>query len=154
MSSQSSSHTSFPTLFEQTYPNFTTFLSDNRCLNLALALGLPPPNDLQLTHIEHDRSMTQIIPQLSPPPSPTHPDTPDPIGAFINEIMNSNEELDATYELQLQAANILHHSIDLWVNELPQKIEPVCHQHMQTLTPTKDKAPTEVNEQRYRLWIY
>ena len=99
MSSQSSSCTSSPTLFEQTYPNFATFISNNRCLNLALALGLSLPNNLKLTHIKHDGSMTQIIPQLSPPPSPTHPDTPNPIGVFINKIMNSDEKLDATYKL-------------------------------------------------------
>ena len=66
-----------------------------------------------------------MIPQLSLPPSPTYPDTPNPVGAFIAEITNSNEELDAAHKLHLQAANILRSSVNLCINESPQRIGPV-----------------------------
>jgi hypothetical protein len=151
MSSQSSSHTSSPTPFEQAFPNYQAFLSDNRHITSALACSLPPPTDLQLTH---NQPINQIIPRLSPPPSPTHPDTPDPIGAFIAEITNSNEELDTAHKLHLQAANILHSSVDLHINESPQRISSVRRQRMQMLTSTDDEVPTDVNEQWYRLWVY
>ena len=99
MSFQSSSCTSFPTLFEQAFPNYTAFISNGIHINNALILGHPLPTDLQLTNVIHDRPTTQVIPQLSLPPSPTYPDVSDPVGAFITKITNSNDELDATHKL-------------------------------------------------------
>ena len=154
MSFLSSSRTSSPTSFERAFPNYQAFLSNNRCLHNTLIQNLPPPTDLQLTYIIHDGLTTQVIPRLSPPLPPSHSDVSDPVGAFITEITNSDNELDAAHELQLQAANILCSSVNLHVTETPWRIGPVWCQHMHSLTSTEDEVPTNTSQQRYWLWVY